>query len=104
MLDGFSNEELIAIGARKIKFDLPISATDINSNMSFAASQIAIKQTQGVDEIMLKQAGARQIDAPAFTSSQHINALPLDAGAGDRIQKALTPLENFLTARGMRIR
>jgi hypothetical protein len=105
MHEGFSNEELMNIGSRKVKLDLPISATDINASISFMESEVAKASQSGFSEDELKQLAERKVSGIAAPISSHyINHVPLDNAIAGDIDRALAPLENFLTRNGMRLK
>jgi hypothetical protein len=94
MEDGYSNDELLAIGTRKIKLNLAMSATDINRDMSFEQSKILEKQFVGLSDNELKEVGERRMqfstvlpkeirDAEIRTQSNFIE------NAFDHVQKML---------------
>lgn len=97
--DGYSMDELLAIGTRKKGHGLNISAEDINRSISFAESQVAVGQLPGNSVDELKMINERKGNLPALASSEHINALPLTGVGGqgfDAIEETLTRIRNFL--------
>lgn len=98
-LDGYSNEELIAIGSRKIKIDLPMSATDINSGVSFVQAQADIAQLSGNSEDELRAVGERKIAMPTMGTPDMINNPPLGADIVNALEDAFAPVKRFLGIR-----
>ena len=102
-LDGYSQDELLAIGTRKTKLSLPMSATDINAPMTYMEGIAARQILGGCTEQELKDIGSRQGNIMGFATSDeinkpHLNQIPADA------MRVLEDLEIKLSARGVKIR
>lgn len=91
MLDGFSQEELRAIGERKSNLNLAIQPSDINRTVSYAQSQQQIAAMQGASETLLRNISDRKGGGlPSTRTAQAINErqLPIN-GEVDAIMDTL---------------
>lgn len=96
--DGYSQDELLAIGTRKKGHDLNISATDINARIPFAISQLAIKQATGFSEDELKMISERKAPVPNMQPHEIDNARISD-NLPQAVYDTLETLQKFLGIR-----
>lgn len=102
--DGYSNAELLAIGTRQAKLEkLPMSASDINRSIPFAASQAAREHLTGFSDDELKTIAEGKAGGPDI-QPQMIDVKPLQNPLGEKFGAVMDNLENLLTGRGMRFR
>ena len=94
--DGFTRDELLAIGSRKAGIDVNMSATDINSAIPHAVSQSACQQLNGFSQDELKIIGDRKAPVPAMRPA-YINQPELSGNSF--VETTLEKLRQFLGVR-----
>lgn len=99
-MDGFSSDDLLAIGTRRAKIPglADMSATDINAPIPFVVGQMMQAGMEGHNEEMLKNVGEHKIALPAPLTPSQINQLPSNGNFAD-IEKTLDKLQSFLGIR-----
>lgn len=88
IMNGFNNDDLLAIGTRQRVPDLNISATDINKTVPFVIARDAMAKMDGISEEQLQNIAERKIN---------IIGMP-DANTTPNIQlRDLSDVENILS-------
>jgi hypothetical protein len=99
LIDGYSNDQLLAIGTRKVKLDVTMSATDINRSIPYDMSRAAMEQMNGHTEDELKDVGMRRANMPALFDSDTVgNRVDTNKiGAVDDIMNSLSKMFGIRT-------
>ncbi len=95
--EGYSMDDLLAIGTRKRGLDLNISATDVNRSIPYAVSKMIEASMPGLSEGELKDIGERKLALPAFSPTE-INT-PRIGAPDSLIEQTLNGLQKFLGIR-----
>lgn len=93
---GFSEDELLAIGQRKAKMPIAMSATDINAPIPFEIGRQLSASMQGFSEEQLKDYAMRGAPVPPMRPTQ-INQPALNFG--EAAQDLLSRMGKFLGVR-----
>lgn len=97
-MEGYSLEDLLAIGTRKKGVTLHMSATDINSPISGAESLAAQQMLGGFSENELKEVAQRKIGISA-PSPHEINEPSVSRDMPAAVSETLDRLQKFLGIR-----
>lgn len=96
--DGFSRDELLAIGQRKVKLGLNMTASDINSPMTHDMVTRAAASMPGFTDDELKIIGERGAQAPVMRPC-YINEMPVNVAHIGAVESVLLGLQKFLGVR-----
>lgn len=96
--DGFTRDELLAIGTRKHKTTLPISASDINRSLPFNVSMALAQEMDGFTEEQLKMIGEGKAPSLPIQPSD-IGAPRVSGEAAQSITGVMDKLQKFLGIR-----
>lgn len=94
--DGFTQDELLAIGTRKTTHDFNISAADINSPLPYVVAQELHKRIDGFSNDQLKIIGERRAQIPSMQPDEINNPR---VGMNEAVETVLNKLQRFLGVR-----
>lgn len=96
LVDGYSQDELLAIGTRKMVPQINLSAADINSKIPYVVAMEAHKRFDGFTEDQLKAIGEHKAQIPAMRPVE-INKPTISYD--DRVEPILEKMQRFLGVR-----